>query len=79
MVEPISLTESWNTRDVTLLGERSAAVFGQFAEHANLADVVFVHRDGADRIVLMPWAFWKRVAATIKVANGEPVPSEVTR
>jgi hypothetical protein len=76
-VDPIRLDEIWGQRDVTLVGPDSARVFEPFARHTEAAEIVVVHRDGADRVVMLPWRFWQRVAATIKLANGEPLPGEV--
>jgi hypothetical protein len=75
-VEPIRLDEIWQQRDVTLVGVDSAAVFAPFARHTEAAEIVVVHRDGAERVVMLPWHFWQRIAATIRLANGDPPPPE---
>ena len=77
-IEPIRLDEIWEQRVVTLVGAGSAAVFASLDRHTEAAEIVVVHRDGAERAVLLRWGFWQRVAATIKLANGD-LPSEAAR
>jgi hypothetical protein len=71
-VAPLRFDEEWRTRDVTLLDPLAAAVFEPFARLTEQAEIVILHREHAEQVVMLPWTSWLRLAATIAAANGEP-------
>jgi hypothetical protein len=75
-VAPLRFDEEWRTRDVTLLDPLAAAVFELFARYTEVAEIVILHREHAEQVVMLPWTSWLRLAATIAAANDKPLPSE---
>jgi len=80
MRTPLHIDETWSIREATLLGAEAAAVFEPFApRHADLADCAIVHRNGADKVVMVGWPFWLRLLATIAQANHYQLPDKAAR
>jgi hypothetical protein len=79
MTQPLRLDDTWAMHEATLLGAEAEALFAPFAQHTELADCVIVHRDGADKVVMLGWPFWLRVLATVAEANDYPLPDKAAR